>query len=393
MKFAIAQRGFLSKVNGVSRSYRLYYSEQRENQPNLPLILFLGADQAGGESINIPDPILTNLPAILAFPSSTKEQLPCTGDTIFANDLAFIKAIIAETFENYRINRNKVFIISRGKSGCLAQAYISAYPEAITDTRHFSDANEDLNTLLAAANNFSTKYSTSRQHYDVWRSPILNEEKHRKEVEDSIKLARWEKRVSIDLRTGLFFMLSSVKAEKDKTYMNFRDARQLFDLNITSWMNDSMAWFVDIGWLKVPQKQEVDGVRIEAGGGMIVPITVGLRYTLYRKKMRPYFLLGTGPMQVIAFGGRFRTDSDPNQIKNKIDAEARFALYTTIGTGLDYRMGKRILVGAHARYIHSSEFEPVASVNAIRGFNLSLSGGYIIGANRLGGKKKKLNNR
>ncbi|MBA4055701.1 MAG: hypothetical protein C0490_13380 [Marivirga sp.] len=153
-------------------------------------------------------------------------------------------------------------------------------------------------------------------------------------------------------------------------------------------MNDSMAWFLDIGWLRLPQKQEVDGARIEAGGGMIVPVTIGLRYTLYRKKARPYFLLGTGPMQVIVFGGRFRMDSDPSQIKNKINAEARFALHTAIGTGMDYRMGKRIVVGAHARYIHSSEFESTGSVNAVRGFNLSLSGGYIIGANRLGMKKK-----
>lgn len=392
IKFANGQRAFLANVNGVSRSYHLYNSGTREDQPNLPLIIFLGIDPAGIESIGKSDPILTglNVPAILVFPASIKE--PCAGNTALTNDLAFLKTIAEEVYENLRINRNKVFIISRGKSDCLAESYVKANPQAIASTRHFSNSEEDLSTLLEAARNFLISDAGSSQHYDLWRNPLYNEEEHKKEVEDSIKLVRWGRRVSVELRTGLFFMHPSVRTEKDQTYMDISDARQLLDLHITSWMNDSMGWFVDIGWLKLPQKQEVDGARIEAGGGMILPVTFGLRYALYRQKARPYFLLGAGPMPVIVFGGRFSMNSDPNQIKNKIKAEARFALHTTIGTGMDYRIGKRIVVGGHARYIHSSEFKTAGSVNAIRGFNISLSGGYIIGANRLGPKRRKLTN-
>lgn len=392
MKFANGQRAFLSKVNGVSRSYHLYNSTTQEDQPNLPLIIFLGIDPAGSESINKSHSISTrfNVPAILIFPTSIRE--PCAGDSVLTNDLAFLKVIIGEVYENHRINRNKVFIISRGESDCLAEAYVKANPQAIASTRHFSNSEEDLNTLLEAAGYFLTSDAGTSQHYGLWRNPLYNEEEHKKQVEDSIKLARWGRRVSVELRTGLFFMHPFVRTEKDQTYMDISDARQLLDLHITSWMNDSMGWFVDIGWLKLPQKQEVDGARIEAGGGMILPVTFGLRYALYRQKARPYFLLGAGPMPVIVFGGRFSMNSDPNQIKNKIKAEARFALHTTIGTGMDYRIGKRIVVGGHARYIHSSEFKTAGSVNAIRGFNISLSGGYIIGANRLGPKKRKLKN-
>jgi hypothetical protein len=59
------------------------------------------------------------------------------------------------------------------------------------------------------------------------------------------------------------------------------------------------------------------------------------------------------------------------------------AFQTTLGTGIDCRLGKRILTGIHIRYIHSSEFESAGAVKAIRGFTGSISVGYILGANRL----------
>ena len=72
--------------------------------------------------------------------------------------------------------------------------------------------------------------------YAMWKNPLYNEEVHRIEMEDSIKRVRWERRVSVEFRTGGFYLLPGVRTKKDKTYMDISDARSVVDLTVTSWM-------------------------------------------------------------------------------------------------------------------------------------------------------------
>jgi len=378
------QRVFLTGIGGKDRIYHLSHAYTDAQVINAPVVIWLYGSLQDIRTIVYHDSVWkkVNVPVVMVFPLPAKDSWQC--DSISLNrDVLFLHTILGEVYDNFRIDRNRVYIAADTASRCLAEKYIAAFPKnAILSGQPIHDGISaqqmiDLTTALLEMK------SSAAPEYSLWKNPLYNEEVHRIEMEDSIKRVRWQGRVSLEFRTGGFYLLPGVRTKKDKTYMDISDARSVLDLHLTSWMNDSMAWFFDIGWIKVPQKQEMDGVRIEAGGGMILPITVGFRYAFYRYRTRPYILLGTGPIPVIVFGGRFGTNIDPEYIQTKIKAETRMAFHTTIGTGFDFRLGKRILTGAHFRYIHSSEFESAGAVKAIRGFTGSASIGYIFGANRL----------
>ena len=116
---------------------------------------------------------------------------------------------------------------------------------------------------------------------------------------------------------------------------------------------------------------------------MIIPITVGFKYALPRVRAHPYFLLGSGFMQVMVFGGKMNPGAMTSGARPNLNAEMRMVFHTTIGTGIDLRFAKRFTFGAHLRYLHSANFESAGEVDAIRGFNLNVGLGYIINANSL----------
>lgn len=372
-------------MGDVNRVYRLSHAYTDEQMVNAPVILWLFSDAQTLKAIPAQDTIWKRVsrPVVMLLPSPSKEVWTCSDAIKLKDNVTFLQTILAEVYANFHIDRNRVYIVSDASSKCLAESFVNRFPQQAVLVPSTVSAAASVNGMIDIANTVLDIRPSSTPVYKKWENPLFDAEARRVEVEDSIKRVRWERRTSIEFRMGGLYLLPGVRSEKDKTYMNIRDAHSVLDLHVTSWMNDSMAWFVDVGWIKVPQKQEVDGVRIEAGGGMILPITVGFRYAFHRSKMRPYILLGTGPMSVLVFGGRFSTNINPDYIKNKIKAEARVAFHTTLGTGIDGRLGKRILTGVHLRYIHSSEFESAGAVNAIRGFTASISAGYILGANRL----------
>jgi len=383
----IAQRAFITTVNKQNRNYLILPSHtSAATTTNLPLVIILHRNGMKAASSFRSDAFWKQLktPLILLFPSAHNDHWGCAEGEGLENDIVFLQALLEDTYENFHIDRNKIVIVNESDEQCLTEKFDLRYPHRFASiVKHSTSLMDDaLITEIEKRVNGVSPHSSERV-YELWQNPLFNAANRKKEMEDSIKRVRWEKRITVEFRTGGFYMLHSVKTEKDKTYMDLSDAHSLLDLHITSWMSDSIAWFVDVGWLRVPQKQEINGARIEAGGGAVVPITIGFKYALHRSKVRPYFLLGTGPSPVLVFGGRFSATSDPRNIKNKIKAEVRFALQTTIGTGIDCRLGKRILFGGSFRYIHSSEFESAGSVNAIRGVSASISAGYILGANRL----------
>jgi hypothetical protein len=384
-KPAKAQRFFVTSTGEVSRTYRLSHAYADAQVANAPLILWLFSDGRSLQALPVQDSVWKGLnrPVVMLLPSPAKEAWTCHDEAKLSDNVDFLQTILGEVYDNFHIDRNRVYIISDVASKCLADSFVSRFPMQVVSTRTIAAMDISLKEMMTLANQVLEIEPVATPRYKKWENPLYNAEVRRMEVEDSIRRVRWARRVSVEFRTGGFYLLPGVRTKKDKTYMDISDARSVLDIHMTSWMNDSMAWFVDIGWIKVPQKQEMDGVRIEAGGGMILPVTVGFRYAFHRRKTRPYILLGTGPIAVLVFGGRFGTNIDPNYIKNKIKAEARMAFQTTLGTGIDCRLGKRILTGIHIRYIHSSEFESAGAVKAIRGFTGSISVGYILGANRL----------
>ncbi len=374
---AYSQRSFTVNVHNQMRSYATVQLNSTDKTYNLPLIIL--AFDTHGNAFPLPAD-LTKEGVLIAAPGQLQITLICSNPAALQNDIAFLETIIQDSYENFRIDRNKTYIVGNASSACLIDSIISRKATLMKTVR--MTAKETIGEVIVRTLAL-TKQTATEDQYKVWKNPLYDPVIAQKQHEDSIKRHRWEKRTSIEFRMGRFDMLGLVKTGSDKTYMDVSDAHTMMDLHVNYYISDSISWFVDIGRLKVPQRQEASGARIEMGGGMILSVTYGLKYTFYRSRLRPYLMIGTGPLSFMVFGGRFSMNSDPAQIKNKIEAEVRMAMQTKIGTGIEGRIGRRIAVGVHVAYIHSSEFKPAGSVNALRGFYNSLSVGYVLGTNKI----------
>lgn len=371
------QRSFVVNVGSTNRSYTAVHLNSNDQTKNLPLVVL--AFNLNG-NILPQNTTLTKAGVIVAATSQLQITAGCSNPTSLYNDMAFVETIIEDSYENFKIDRNKVYIVGDVSSACLIDSIIHRKGTAVNTVR--MTVRETIEQVIARTVSLTQVTSNSPQ-YEVWKYPLYDPILAQRHYEDSIKRNRWEGRTSVEFRMGRFDMLGLVKTGSDKTYMDVSDSHVMMDLHINHYISDSISWFVDIGRLKVPQRQETSGVRIEMGGGMILSLTYGLKYTFYRSRLRPYLMIGTGPLSFMVFGGRFSMNSDPAQVKNKIDAEVRMAMQTKIGTGMESRVGRRIAVGVHVAYIHSSEFKPAGSVNAMRGFYNSVSVGYILGTNKI----------
>lgn len=371
-----AQRSFVALVDRQSRGYTIAHLNSTDETYNLPLIVLI----CDGDVQTYPG-YLSGTGLVMARPNNLQVMPGCSDAATLQNDIRFLETIIQDTYSNFKTDRNRVYVITDTKRRCLADSIADRKQGLITKIIRLS-TNEAITDAISRAVSPDVQ-PAAEQKYSLWKNPLHDADYERLAREDSIRFHRWEKRTSVEFRLGRFDMLGTVKTKGDKTYMDVTDAHSMMDIHINRFMTDSTSWFIDVGRLKVPQHQEFNGARIEMGGGMILSITYGLKYTFYRRKLRPYIMLGTGPLSFMVFGGKFSQNIDPQKIRHEIEAEVRMAMQTKIGTGIEGRLGKRIAVGAHAMYIHSSEFKSAGSVNAVRGFYNSFSVGYILGANKV----------
>jgi hypothetical protein len=390
----VGQRAFVTTIDGENRSYLL--AQSGVTVPNQPLIIILH-DNGGSAFLAFRSESLwkkLSSPAILAFPSAKNSHWQCNGDP--GTDVNLLQKIIDDVYQNYRVDRNRVYIIGEGESYCLATLFNTTYPAQVTAiAQHIRPTvSSSDNEIVEQGNTLLRSGPENEVNYELWKKAALSYEEQ-KEKQDSVKRTRWHKRVTVDFRTGGMVMLPSVKTNSDdKTYMDISDANQWLSFSITKWMDDSMAWFVDINWLKIPRKQEIkfsyQGTNVlikgEGGGGAVVPITVGFKYALHQYAFRPYFKFGTGPMAVVVLGGRFKTTSttnmDPSAMRDNIEMEIRTVFHVALGSGFDWRLNKRLFLSGHLQYLHSAQFNSAGQVNAIRGFTANAGGGFIFGINK-----------
>jgi len=380
-----AQRVFVNAVGGVNRSY-LFYSNSTNNDfnSNKPVVIVLHKNGKTARDA-FSSTVWKSLrePVILIFPNAIKNTWNCRVEATFDNDVRFLKFILTETHNNFHHDRNRVFIIGEKDNECLVQKFREQYPKALATFETWKQGSEgDSLIAFSSVQNLLNKTIHADTTYSLWDDPTA-----RKKMDpiDSLKGYRLHNRIVVEFRYGGFAMLGSVRTGiSDGTYAKLYNSRSFLDIHLSKWMNDSMAWFIDVGRLKVPQTQEMtaSGV-IKTGGGMIMPLTLGFKYALPRVRGRPYFLLGSGIMQVMVFGGKMTPGSMTPGARPNLNSEMRMVFHTSIGTGIDLRVTKRFTVGAHLRYLHSANFESAGEVDAIRGFNLNVGLGYIINANSL----------
>jgi hypothetical protein len=381
-----AQRVFSKQSGDVSRSYLYYFTnDEGASVDNVPLVIILpqkGEDARAAFSTKQRWLPVKKTVALL-FPNPSDNQWNCT-DTTKANlDISFLEFLITSSYNDFHANRNQVYLLGDSQQTCFVDRFKKKYPGLLAQTHLI--ASRDSASLVQEINELITSDVKTDKPYELWVNKPIMQIPNRS---DSIREFSWHNRLVLEVRKGGFYMLGSARTGiTDKTNMDIGNAHSTFSVHVTKWLNDSIAWFVDVGRLKIPSKQEMTGDNIKIGGGMVFMVSVGFKYALPRHKSRPYFSLATGFIPVTVFGGTLNASSMssglPPPNSSNFKAEARMALHTTLGTGIDWRFSKRLLFGAHLRYIHSANFEPAGKVDAIRGFQFSFSTGYIFNANKV----------
>lgn len=377
-----AQRVFVKTIQGVNRSY-LFYSNSIDDDrhANKPVVIMLhseGSDARSVYSQTAWDKLKEN--AILIFPNANNKNWLCEDTAAVSENKEFLHVIISELYHNFHNDRNRIFILGDKKSDCLVTDFKETYPDiliknSITQPDDFKDSLSAVSLVSRMLRNSAVQADTL---YKLWEDPLARKPM---DVLDSLKQYRRHNRMVFELRTGGFAMLGLVKTGiSDGTYTNLAKSHSFFDIHFSKWMNDSVAWFVDIGRLKVPRNQETTDSGVRTGGGSVMPITLGFKYAPTKIKWHPYFLLGSGIIQIMVMGGKMSATASTTS-RPKMNGEMRMVFHTTLGTGVDLRLSKRLTLGGHLRYIHSAHFESAGKVNAIRGFNLNAGLGYIINAN------------
>lgn len=381
---AIAQRVFSTPVDGVNRSYLLFSNTSNYDlNSNKPVVFILhGKGQSAREAIAAGAWKSVKEPAIFIFPNARKEGWDCDSDSSTANDVRFFKLIISDTYANFHNNRNRVYVLGDAADECLVAKIKAANPHGNVFFKRREHTGADSLNAVREVEDVLKMSARADTTFAMWADPSAPK---KISAVDSMKSYRMHNRMVIEVRYGGFAMLGSTRTwVTDGTYTDFFKAHAVFDIHFTKWMNDSIAWFIDVGRIKVPRTQEsTESGVIRSGGGNIMPLTMGFKYALPRVRAHPYFLLGTGFIQAMAFGGKMNPNAISSGSRPNFNAEMRMVFQTTIGTGIDLRFTKRFTFGAHLRYIHSAHFESAAKVDAIRGFNLNFGLGYIINANSL----------
>lgn len=382
---AEAQRVFITNINGVNRSYLLYSNTANyDMNTNKPILILLHENGKFGKDAYAKAAWKSvKEPAIFVFPNAVKGVWDCTNDSTSVNDIEFLRKIISDTYQNFHIDRNRVYVLGSTVNECLITQFKVQNPKISASFSRWEQSSTDSLKAVRDVEQALRTVTKADSSYALWEDPLRPK---RLSPIDSLKGFRLHNRIVVEVRYGAFGMMGSARTWiTDGTYADFYKARSVLDVHVTKWMNDSVAWFVDVGRIQVPMSQEVTGSgTIKSGGGMIMPLTLGFKYALPRVKAHPYFLLGSGVIQAMAFGGKINPGSMPAAgARPNFNNEMRMVFHTTIGTGIDLRFTKRFTLGAHLRYIHSAQFKSAAKVDAIRGFNLNVGLGYIINANSL----------
>ncbi len=392
---AKAQRSFITEIGKTTRSYYLTFSKLSSTQ-NQPLVIILqGVKGLTSSEIKLNDVVT---PSLIVFPRSIDNKWHCDKSN---TDIAFITKLINELYKEFQIDRTKIVIIGTNSALCLVN-------EVKTTTELKQISSIELKSEFSQAELVSTINGWFNSASFLSNKAVKPKMTHVDSILtggftslDSLKRNSWHKRKTLSISRGGFYFLPEALTTTDyKTYVNVANSKNFTTLQYTNWGSDSLAYFLEIGYLGIPQNQDVNlaggTASVTVGGGILTTFLAGFKYSFYRHKARPYFAFGAGPMSMVIFGGKFEASSNTSfssadggrPSSNNFKMAARINTLAIIESGMDLRLGKRTYVSFNVRYTHSGSFDKAGGINAVRAIGVNTSIGLILGANKESNLKK-----
>lgn len=367
-----AQRTFIKNINGQNRSY-VYYANLNDHQEtlNLPLVVIL--HPAGSDAGKTCLKVMKELPkhsCNMVFPNGLGGVWNCD-DYVAGDDIAFLNTIISDTYQDFRHDRNRVYIVCDTDAYCLVEQLKLKYPDLIAESRSIGSVDTELPQALKGV--LSTKMKTSKKY------KLSVEDDFAEAAPDSIERYSFYKRWVIDISAGGLYMFGNAKTGiKDGSNLDLSKAHSIKTVTLTKWFSNSNAWFAELSKLSVPKRNESVGQTTKLGSGRIVISTLGLKHAfLSSSVIHPYVMAGGGLIAVNVKGEK----TDGSSSTPDLDSDYRLPLQVTLGGGIDFRITKRFVFGSNLRYIQSTKFSSLGKIDAIQGLNFNFSLGYVFNAN------------
>ncbi|GGH14216.1 outer membrane beta-barrel protein [Mucilaginibacter phyllosphaerae] len=363
---AFAQRTFIKKIFWVNRSY-LYHSNAAV-KANQPLIIVLHPNKAdAGKTFSAATQKATSSPVHLIFPDAVGGKWSCE-EGFVKNDIALMKAIIADSYNNFQIDRNRVFILADTTNKCLAEKFMEAYPDLIAG----SSILKPDETFEDAFNKILADSSRTGKTYKLWSDPV-------DAAHDEPANAQAKRQLEVSLTGGIFWMFKSVKTGiSDATNADLSHTKYAVGLNVTRWISNPLGWFAEVSKIAVTERVRDTGIETKTGNGTVIPFTAGLKYRFFtNKRIQPYVLAGAGAVYTHAEGSQQTSGSSTSQVRN-LNADYRLPVQVTLGAGAALNLGTRFILASNLRYLHSAAFSNLGRIDAVRGLNVNFSVGYVI---------------
>jgi poly(3-hydroxybutyrate) depolymerase len=187
-----AQNYFSTVVNGKPRSYLVV--RPKGEGLNQPMLIVLRSGTIKSLEQNATDSIWQSLTtsSTLVFPVASGGKWNCEGSEKENNDILFLSTLILEVYGSFHINRNKVYLIDDENGQCLTEKFYSKSTKSLS-ARPFGATNK---LAVAKVNSFFEKEDNQQLEYELYKKTKLYLGDEKKERDDSIKMNKWEKRLT-----------------------------------------------------------------------------------------------------------------------------------------------------------------------------------------------------
>jgi outer membrane protein W len=389
-----AQRSFQIDVSNKSRSY-LVASSNAIDLFNQPLVIVLHEkDHLNTAFGSEKEWRSVSKPVLIAFPMVSGRDWDCNDKS---TDSLFVSMLIVHLQNQFRANRHSILLVGSENSICLVQKIKSEIGSEHIKTTQLSPGFRQP-AIVYAIDEWVNALDLS-----IEKNPLRPRKSRVDSIltagfssVDSIKLHSWHKRRTLSVSTGGFYFLPNAIAPTDyTTYINVANSNSYLSFQYSSWGSDSLAFFLDVGLLGIPQKQDINlaggTASVTVGGGLLSTFVGGFKYAFYRHKARPYVAFGAGPMSMIIFGGKFEagnmaafgpSDGGVPPSSSNLKMASRLNMIAIIESGMDLRLSKRFYTSFNIRYSHSGSFENAGGINSVRAIGANVAIGFILGANK-----------
>lgn len=200
--------------------------------------------------------------------------------------------------------------------------------------------------------------------------------------------------VAFSLDYGYFGLFHYAKANDDTTNIDIGDYHSMFNMSVEYYPYENLAAQLSIGLIYISQEQTIDSINYTPGyglngiyaegsgkGGVILPVTFGIKKTFLKDLVRPYISLLSGftYMKIVTGTG----SGSINDVEKNIDYYSTLKFTYQFCSGVQIKTGKVVRLEFGIQVYGTPNISPsIGSIDSFSGWYLFGGMNFILNPNR-----------